>query len=166
MSAAEIVLIVLGVLALIAVSLWSVAQRLDRLHRREYQTRATLEGQLNRRAQAISDFVMSPALDPASAVLIADALSAARQAPLLVGEDEDRHGSDHISTGQHTRATDEVGPSRDLAESDLSAAVRAVLATSPTTESTPSSTPASTMGLAPETISSAGWKAKRTSPAI
>src|SRR5699024_11579090 len=73
MSAAEIVLIALALLALVAVALGSVAQRLDRLHRREYQTRATLEAQLVRRAEGAAALAASGAPEPVGCVLVADA---------------------------------------------------------------------------------------------
>src|SRR5699024_8176825 len=104
MSAAEIVLIALALLALVAVALGSVAQRLDRLHRREYQTRATLEAQLVRRADAAADLAASGALDPAGAVLVADAALASMGAARLVGDEEE---------------PDAPGE-RELVESDLS----------------------------------------------
>ncbi|WP_434080641.1 hypothetical protein [Sanguibacter sp. Z1732] len=68
MSAAEIVLVALAVAALLALLLWSVAQRLDRLHRREFQTRATLEAQLVHRADTAAELASSGLLDPASSV--------------------------------------------------------------------------------------------------
>lgn len=111
MSAAEIVLIVLAVLALVAVMLWSVAQRLDRLHRREIQTRATLETQLTHRAGAAMDLADSGLLDPASAVLISEAAwSAGLRSARLIGE-EDTRGAQH----------------RGLLESELSQTLRAGL---------------------------------------
>jgi len=111
MSAAEIVLIALALLALVAVALGSVAQRLDRLHRRESQTRATLEAQLVRRADAAADLAASGALDPAGAVLVADAALASMGAARLVGDEEE---------------PDAPGE-RELVESDLSRTLRAAL---------------------------------------
>lgn len=111
MSAAEIVLVVLAVLALIGVMLWSVAQRLDRLHRREIQTRATLEAQLTHRAEAAVGLAESGLLDPASAVLISEAAwSAGLRSARLIGE-EDPGGAQQ----------------RGLLESELSQTLRAGL---------------------------------------
>lgn len=110
MSAAEIALIVLAVVALVGTALWSVAQRLDRLHRREFQTRATLEAQLTRRANAAADLAASGVLDPASAMLVADAATTSLGAARLIGDDDPDAATD-----------------RSLVESDLTSALRAVL---------------------------------------
>ncbi|HLS24908.1 MAG TPA: hypothetical protein VK063_03435 [Beutenbergiaceae bacterium] len=88
MSAAEIVLLILAVLALVGVVLWSVAQRLDRLHRREFQTRAVLEAQLVRRADIAAEVAADGLLDPASAVLVADAALGSMRAARIVGDDD------------------------------------------------------------------------------
>lgn len=113
MSAAEIVLVALAVAALLALLLWSVAQRLDRLHRREFQTRATLEAQLVHRADTAAELASSGLLDPASSVLVADAALASMGAVRLVGEEE--------ASGVGTAAE------RGLIESDLSRTLRAAL---------------------------------------
>ncbi|MGC0250803.1 hypothetical protein [Pseudactinotalea sp. Z1748] len=112
MSAAEIVLVALAVAALLALLLWSVAQRLDRLHRREFQTRATLEAQLVHRADTAAELASSGLLDPASSVLVADAALASMGAVRLVGEEE--------TSGAGTAE-------RGLIESDLSRTLRAAL---------------------------------------
>ncbi|GAB3488050.1 hypothetical protein [Nocardiopsis coralliicola] len=75
------------------------ATRLDRLHTRVETARAALEAALNRRAAVVLELSADRALEPASAVLLADAAGAAYRA----GED------------------------RELAESRLSAALRTVL---------------------------------------
>lgn len=120
MSTAEIVLIALAVLALIGVLLWSVAQRLDRLHRREIQTRATLETQLLRRADTAAQVAADSVLDPASAVLVTDAALASMSAPRLVGEDL----ADEEPTADASART---AAERGLVESDLSRTLRAAL---------------------------------------
>lgn len=111
MSAAEVALIALAVLALVTVALWSVAQRLDRLHRREFQTRATLEAQLVRRADAAAELAASGALDPAGAVLVADAALASMGAARLIGDEEEP----------------DLPGDRELVESELSRTLRAAL---------------------------------------
>jgi hypothetical protein len=93
------------VLALLAVVLWSFyvswrASRLDRLHNRVEAARTALDLALVRRASAASELASSGLLDPATSLLLADAVRRARQA--VAGE-------------------------RDLAESDLTRALRATL---------------------------------------
>ena len=95
-------IIVLVVLALV---LWSFyvswrASRLDRLHNRVEAARTALDLALVRRAAAASELASSGLLDPATSLLLVDAVRRARQA----------------------------GPAeRDLAESDLTRALRATL---------------------------------------
>jgi hypothetical protein len=93
------------VLAVLAVVLWSFwvswrASRLDRLHNRVEAARAALDLALVRRASAAADLASSGQLDPATSLLLAAAVQQARQA----GAAE-----------------------RDLAESDLTRALRATL---------------------------------------
>jgi hypothetical protein len=76
------------------------ASRLDRLHNRTEATRTALDLALVRRASAASDLASSGQLDPATSLLLADAVRRARQAD----------------------QTD-----RDLAESDLTRALRATV---------------------------------------
>ena len=92
------------VLVVLAVVLWSFyvswrASRLDRLHNRVEAARTALDLALVRRASAASDLASSGLLDPATSLLLADAVRRARQA----------------------------GAERDLAESDLTRALRATL---------------------------------------
>jgi hypothetical protein len=93
------------VLAILALVLWSFyiswrASRLDRLHNRVEAARTALDLALVRRASAASDLASSGLLDPATSLLLADAVRRARQA----------NPAD-----------------RDLAESDLTRALRATL---------------------------------------
>ena len=93
------------VLAILVLVLWSFyiswrASRLDRLHTRVEAARTALDLALVRRASAASDLASSGLLDPATSLLLADAVRRARQA----GAAE-----------------------RDLAESDLTRALRATL---------------------------------------
>jgi hypothetical protein len=93
------------VLALLAVVLWGFyvswrASRLDRLHNRTEAVRTALDLALVRRASAASDLASSGQLDPATSLLLADAVRRARQA---------------------------APAERDLAESDLTRALRATL---------------------------------------
>jgi hypothetical protein len=87
-------------LALLAWYLSWTAARLDRLHARVEGAWAALDAQLVRRASVALELASSGLLDPASSVLLADAAHEAREA---------------------TEAQ------RELAESDLTAALRAAL---------------------------------------
>lgn len=111
MSGAEIGLIVIAVVAVVLFALTSVARRLDRLHRREEASRATLEAQLVRRAEAAMDLTECDLLDPAARLIVAEAAwRAAASAPRLVGDQ-----------------TPDAAEERGLAESELTRAVRAAL---------------------------------------
>ncbi len=95
-------IIVLVVLALV---LWGFyvswrASRLDRLHNRTEAARTALDLALVRRASAAAELASSGQLDPATSLLLADAVRRARQADAA---------------------------ERDLAESDLTRALRATL---------------------------------------
>ena len=95
-------IIVLAVLALVLWGFWVSwrASRLDRMHNRVEAARTALDLALVRRASAASDLALSGLLDPATSVLLADAVRRARQADAA---------------------------ERDLAESDLTRALRATL---------------------------------------
>ncbi|MFF8259648.1 hypothetical protein [Streptomyces virginiae] len=88
-------------LAVIGVYLSWTAGRLDRLHSRMDAARAALDAQLVRRASVALEVATSGALDPASSLVLYEAAHAARQA------EEDQ---------------------REVAESELSQALRAVFA--------------------------------------
>ncbi|RZS89445.1 hypothetical protein EV189_1208 [Motilibacter rhizosphaerae] len=95
----DVVLLVV-LLALVTWQLTWTAGRLDRLHGRVEGARAALDAALLRRATAVLELAGSGLLDPATSVILADTAHAARTA----GE-----------------------PERELAESQLSVALRAVL---------------------------------------
>jgi len=93
------------VLAVLALVLWSFyvswrASRLDRLHNRVEAARTALDLALVRRASAASELASSGQLDPATSLLLADAVRRARGASAA---------------------------ERDLAESDLTRALRATI---------------------------------------
>lgn len=74
-------IIVAGVVAvLLGVYLSWTAGRLDRLHNRVEAARAVLDAQLLRRSGAALDIASGGLLDPASAILVADAATRARTA--------------------------------------------------------------------------------------
>ncbi|KIF05347.1 membrane protein [Streptomyces sp. RSD-27] len=88
-------------LGVVGVYLSWTAGRLDRLHTRMDAARAALDAQLVRRASVVAEVATSGALDPASSLVLYEAAHAARQA-----EEENR----------------------EVAESELSQALRAVFA--------------------------------------
>jgi hypothetical protein len=96
-------IIVLIVLAVVLWGFWVFwrASRLDRLHNRVEAARTSLDLALVRRQSAAADLASSGQLDPATSLLLADAVHRARQAEPDVC---------------------------DLAESDLTGALRATLA--------------------------------------
>ena len=111
MTPAEIALLVLAVLVVIVLALSSVARRLDRLHRRETRSRATLEAQLVHRAEAAMAMTETDLLDPASALILTDVgWRAAVSAPRLLGED-----------------SSDAAEERGLVESELTRSLRAAL---------------------------------------
>lgn len=94
--------LLVAAVVLVSAALWAnwTASRLDRLHHLVETARAALDAQLVRRSAVAIEVASSGLLDPASSVLLADAAHQARAA----AEDD-----------------------RELAESALSAALRAVL---------------------------------------
>lgn len=83
MAAVTWVLAVLLVLVALAGWLSATAQRVDRLHRRVETSRAALDAELTRRASAALEFALESFdhLDPASALLLADAATTSLDAP-------------------------------------------------------------------------------------
>ncbi|MEZ0492911.1 hypothetical protein AB2L28_11780 [Kineococcus sp. TBRC 1896] len=83
MTAVAWVLTALLVLVALAGWLSATAQRVDRLHRRVETSRAALDAELTRRASAALEFALesSAHLDPASALLLADAATTSLDAP-------------------------------------------------------------------------------------
>lgn len=95
--------VVVGVVALgAALYLSMTAGRLDRLHRRIDTARLALDNQLLRRSTVCLEVAASGLFDPVSSALLAEATHAAR-------------------------AEEEYGRARELAESDLSRTLRALL---------------------------------------
>lgn len=124
MTAAEIALIVIAVLAIIAGLLIWHARRLDRLHRRILDTRAILETQLNQRSEVATQLALSGLLDEASAVVVAEAAwQAGIHADRLVRADD----LAHESVGTLAAAPLSGGLDRGQAESELTVALRGAL---------------------------------------
>ncbi|QBI55120.1 hypothetical protein [Streptomonospora litoralis] len=97
-----VALVVAALVLLSAYVSWR-AGRLDRLHTRVETAHAALDAALLRRGAVVLELAASPALEPASAVLLGEAAAQARRA----------HG--------------EGRGARELAESNLSRALRAVV---------------------------------------
>ena len=103
----ELALVIIALLAVILTFyLRGLAARLDRLHLRVDASVAALDARLERRSSLAQEIALGGVLDPASSVLLLNAATTARHA----------------------------GDQRDAAESDLSAALRAVFADRETVE--------------------------------
>lgn len=111
MSWSEMALVVLGALAVCLLLAWRGASRLDRLHRKVAASRIALDAQLVRRASAAVELAASGALDPASAVLVADAAYTASDAG-------------PVTSPAAALKMDGLGPVRERAESGLTATLR------------------------------------------
>lgn len=109
-----VLFVVIGLLVLLGWYLSYSASRLDRLHAKAEGALSVLDAQLVRRAEASLELAASGALDPASALLLADAASAAaeRQTEHPLTED--------FLDGQHFAG-------RESVESDLTRALDAAL---------------------------------------
>lgn len=106
----EIVVLVVTALAVLALLyVRGLAGRLDRLHLRVDAATAALETKLVQRAGLARELALGGWLDPASALLLLDASQAA----------------ENLAPGGQGPSGD--GMARDLAQSDLTAALRAVL---------------------------------------
>jgi hypothetical protein len=90
------------------------AARLDRLHAKVEGAMSALDAQLVRRAEAALELANSGALDPASALLVADAATESLE------RTTEQPVTDDLLDGQHFGGREEV-------EGDLSAALRAAL---------------------------------------
>jgi hypothetical protein len=115
---ADIILIVAGALFIGVYLSWR-AGRIDRLHRRVDMARVALDVTLLRRGSVALELATSGLLDPATSLLLADAVHATRATPL-----------DSPDPGREPPPPDLSGPPglarpRDLAESDLTRALRA-----------------------------------------
>ncbi|GAB4085849.1 membrane protein [Myceligenerans cantabricum] len=101
--------------AVVAWAAWRVASRLDRLHRKVTGSRGALDAQLVRRAWAAVDLASSGGMDPASALVVADAA--------YVALDDAGPGE----TGARPLTMDGLPGAREDAESNLSAVLREAL---------------------------------------
>ncbi|WP_265446298.1 hypothetical protein [Flexivirga meconopsidis] len=105
---------VVAVLALLAWYLSYTAARLDRLHARVEGSVASLDAQLVRRAEVVRELAGAGVLDPASALLLADAAGASLEA------------SDAADLKEEVRE-DGIGVARTATESALTQTLRATL---------------------------------------
>src|SRR6478735_4519118 len=108
------VVVVFTVCALIAWYLSYSAARLDRLHARVEGALSALDAQLVRRAEATLELANSGAIDPASALILADAASESLEAH------NERALEDDLLEGQHFAG-------REGIESDLTTALQTAL---------------------------------------
>jgi hypothetical protein len=116
--------VVVGVAAAVVITVYLswTAGRLDRLHARVDAARAVLDAQLFRRSGAALDVASGGLLDPASAMLVADAASRARTA--------DPQRAEKATTGLsgfREEAGTGLGGQREQAESDLTEALTETL---------------------------------------
>lgn len=137
MTWSEVAVIVVVLLAIVVIVIWRSATRLDHLHRKVVASRIALDAQLVRRSGAARELVTSGELDPVSSVILADAVIAtageaaldpgARELIVAVPDLADLvkgHASGPV-IGQALSAG--LGTDRELAESNLSAMLRAIL---------------------------------------
>ncbi|PUB25461.1 hypothetical protein C8K30_107207 [Promicromonospora sp. AC04] len=114
MTWSEMALVALAAVAIGLVFAWQGASRLDRLHRKVAASRIALDAQLLRRASAAVELATSGALDPASAVLVADAAYTASDAGA-------------VTSPAAALKMDGLGADRERAESGLTATLRETL---------------------------------------
>ncbi|MBD7916797.1 hypothetical protein H9657_00690 [Cellulomonas sp. Sa3CUA2] len=124
-SDVTVVLVVVAVVLLLAWLVWVRASRLDRLHRKVGASRAVVDAQLVRRASVAAELATSGLLDPASSLVIGEAVWGSLTAggagdvpPGLLPVDL----REPLAAGAVTGAVD-----RAQVESDLTAALREVL---------------------------------------
>ena len=153
MTWSETVVVLVALAAIALVLGWQGASRLDRLHRKVVASRIALDAQLVRRAGAAHALASSGTIDPVSALVLTDAVIATDAAQgdreLLVAvpdlaalvndprrgarpQDATAPGQDELVHGAPVRAIGQalaegLGEERTHAESNLSAAMRAVL---------------------------------------
>lgn len=115
---AEVALAVLVAVVLVVWLALARANRIDLLHQKVTRMGATLDAQLLRRAGLAAELASSGLLDPASALLVADAANAC----LDEAHEADLEAEKDGSSRQPGRAT--LTPERGLVESELSRVLR------------------------------------------
>ena len=120
----------MAIAAIVGVYVSWRAGRVDRLHARVEAARGALDAALVRRSSVALELASSGLLDPATSLLLAQAGHDARAAARLGSA---RLGSARLDSGQHGHGQHGHGQAdqelpRELAESDLSRALRAAFA--------------------------------------
>ncbi|GIG39776.1 hypothetical protein [Cellulomonas phragmiteti] len=120
------VLAVVGVVALLAWLVWIRANRLDRLHRKVGASRAVVDAQLVRRASAAAELATSGLLDPASSLVVGEAVW---ESLTLGGAGDPPAGLLPADLSDQLSAATVTGAAADRAqvESELTAALRVIL---------------------------------------
>lgn len=116
-----VVVIVAVVLLAVAWYLSSTAGRLDRLHRKIDTARLALDAQLLRRSAVAFELATSGVLDPATALLVADAAHRARLA--ADGDEADRARAESELTADLAAALADPEDVAELRENPLGAAL-------------------------------------------
>lgn len=124
MTWSEVTVAVAAAMLVALWSIWVVASRLDRLHRKVGSSRAVLDNQLVRRASVAAELAASGLLDPVSSVLVGEAAWRA----LVAGAGPDVLDALPVANLDPDVPVGGEHPDRDLAESELSATVRTALA--------------------------------------
>lgn len=140
MTWSETAVIVALVLLVLGITVWRVATRLDRLHRKVVASRIALDAQLVRRSGAARELASSGELDPVSSVIVADAVLATGREEshdpgatelLMAVPDLAELVRGHATGAEIGQALGAgLGETRSQAESNLSATLRATLADS------------------------------------
>lgn len=115
---AEIALIIVVALVLLTWLVLARANRIDLLHQKVTRTGATLDAQLLRRAGLAVELAGSGVLDPASALLVADAANAC----LAEAREADEGSQEGRNPGRVTLTAE-----REITESDLTRVLRQAL---------------------------------------
>ncbi len=121
-----VVLVVVGVVLLVLWLVWVRASRLDRLHRKVAASRAVVDAQLVRRATVAAELASTGLLDPASSLVLSEAvwesLAAAGSGDLPVGL-----VPPDVRAALDAPSPDGERPDRAQVESELTGALREIL---------------------------------------
>lgn len=113
MSPLEVANVLVIVLLVVGWRLSWLATRLDRAHQRVERSWAALDAALVRRAQRVTEIAGRPGLDPASALLLADAATSALEPDLDPAEREQAESD--LSHLLELVTPAEIGPEQDRA---------------------------------------------------
>jgi hypothetical protein len=118
----DIILVIVAALFVGVYVSWR-AGRIDRLHARVAIARAALDAALLRRSSIAFELASSGLLDPATSLLLAGAASTARTA--AAASTEDAASTEGAASTEDAAGAEDQAQPRDLAESDLTRALRA-----------------------------------------